>query len=104
MLMIMNTPKVHRRNKNLFDTWSIVHLGIGICLGWIVTPFVALAIMTLWEPFEIFVLSPILKRFGIVFGFESIQNSLSDIFFNTVGVTLGAFVLGAVASPPFHLF
>ncbi len=100
----MTANKLHSRNKNLFDKWSIMHLSIGVCLGWVMTPFVALALMTLWEPFEIFVLSPVLKRFGIIFGFESIQNSLSDVFFNTAGVTIGAFVLGAAVSPPFYIF
>ncbi len=99
----MKTNK-HHRNKNLFDGWSTVHLTIGILMGWLMAPFFALLIMTLWEPFEIFVLSPLLRRFGINFGYESIQNSLSDILFNTVGVTLGAFVLGAMVAPPLHLF
>lgn len=67
-------------------------------------PVIALSIMVLWEPIEIFVLSPLLARRGITFGFESLRNSLSDIVFDTVGVLIGAFVLGALISPPFYLF
>lgn len=76
----------------------------GVMLGWIMAPFAALVIMVLWEPLEILVLSPLLARFGVTFGFESLKNSLSDIFFDAVGVVLGAFALGALAAPPFHLF
>lgn len=94
----------HRRNETLFDKWSIIHLFTGVILGWIMDPFIALVIMTLWEPLEIFVLSPILAKAGIIFGFESLQNSLSDIFFNILGVTIGAFALTALFAPPIHLF
>lgn len=94
----------HRRNDTLFDGWSLTHLLWGLVLGWVMNPVIALAIMVLWEPLEIFVLSPILARFGIVFGFESLRNSLSDIVFDTLGVLLGAFVLTALFAPPFHLF
>lgn len=92
------------RNGTLFDRWSIIHLSTGIILGWVVNPFVAFAVMTLWEPFEIFVLSPFLSRFGIVFGYESLRNSLSDIFFNTVGIMLGYWVLTSLIAAPFQLF
>jgi hypothetical protein len=92
------------RNDSLYDRWSLVHLVTGILLGWIMAPFVALSVMVLWEPLEIFVLSPLLSRFGIVFGYESLRNSLSDIVFNFLGVALGAWVLTAIAIPPFHLF
>ena len=67
-------------------------------------PFVALTIMVLWEPLEVFVLSPLLAKRGIVFGYESIQNSLSDIFFDVIGVFLGAYVLTNIYNPPFFLF
>lgn len=93
-----------KRNGNLFDRWSIVHLVTGIIMGWVMQPFVALSIMVLWEPLEILVLSPVLDRFGIVFGYESIRNSLSDIFFDVIGVALGAWLLSAIATPPFHVF
>lgn len=92
-----------QRNDSLFDTWSIVHLLTGILLGWVMSPFVALIIMILWEPLEILVLSPILAKFGIVFGFESLRNSLSDIFFDTMGVIAGAYILNSLIEPPFFL-
>lgn len=93
-----------KRNGALFDSWSIVHLVTGVALGWLMDPFVALVIMVLWEPLEILILSPLLKRFGIIFGYESLRNSLSDIFFNVVGVVLGAWALSAIVEPPFQLF
>jgi len=92
------------RNGALYDKWSLVHLVAGVGLGWVMVPFVALLIMVLWEPLEIFVLSPLLARFDIVFGYESLNNSLSDIVFNCLGVALGVWALTAIAVPPFHLF
>lgn len=93
-----------KRNGRLFDRWSVVHFCTGVAMGWIMAPFTALVIMTLWEPLEIFVLSPILRRFGIIFGFETLRNSLSDIVFNTFGIIVGAYVLIELIKPPFHLF
>ncbi len=49
--------------------------------------------MAAWEPFEIFVLSPLLARRGIIFGFETWRNSLSDIIFNTLGVCIGLLII-----------
>jgi len=92
------------RNDTLFDVWSIVHLITGIIFGWIMDPFVALSIMILWEPLEILVLSPLLWRRRILFGHETIRNSLSDIFFDVIGVALGAWGLTAIAGSPIHLF
>jgi hypothetical protein len=43
-------------------------------------------------------------RFGIEFGYETIRNSLSDIVFDCAGVVLGYWLLGALFTPPFHLF
>ncbi len=97
------TPKPNR-NGNLFDRWSVVHVVTGILLGWLMDPFTALAIMVLWEPLEILVLSPLLAKRGISFGYESLRNSLSDIFFDVIGVGLGAWLLTEVAAAPFHLF
>lgn len=94
----------HRRNDALYDLWSLVHLLTGIAMGWVMAPFVALLAMVLWEPLEILILSPFLARFGILFGHESLRNSLSDIFFDCVGVALGYWVLRAVVDPPFVLF
>ncbi|MGC1176832.1 MAG: hypothetical protein WA843_02075 [Candidatus Saccharimonadales bacterium] len=93
-----------KRNGALFDRWSVVHLCSGVVMGWVIAPFVALSLMVLWEPLEIFVLSPILGHFGILFGYESLQNSLSDIFFDVVGVALGYWLLTALVAPPLHLF
>jgi len=92
------------RNNALFDNWSIVHLCSGIIFGWTMPPFIALAILVLWEPFEILILSPFLARFGIIFGYETIRNSLSDIFFDTVGVVIGFYVLAHFFNPPLQLF
>jgi hypothetical protein len=93
-----------QRNNSLFDKWSIVHLLTGIMLGWIMDPFYALLIMTLWEPLEIFVLSPILSRFGINFGYESAKNSMSDMIFNVGGLLIAIYGLTKLVTPPFHLF
>lgn len=92
------------RNSNLFDIWSVVHLLTGVAMGWVMDPFVALALMVLWEPFEILILSPQLAKKGIVFGHESLRNSLSDIFFDVVGVAIGASVILSISEPPFSLF
>jgi hypothetical protein len=67
-------------------------------------PFVGLLIMVLWEPLEVLVLSPFLARFQILFGHESLRNSLSDIFFDGVGVAVGYWVLLPLVDPPFTLF
>lgn len=93
-----------KRNGYIFDLWSIIHFCAGVLLGWLLDPFAALVIMVLWEPFEIFVLSPFLMRFNVVFGYETLRNSLSDILFDTLGVIVGAVVLTPIISPPFHLF
>lgn len=94
----------HRRNDSLFDGWSVVHLLTGVAMGWVMPPFIALALMILWEPLEILVLSPLLARYGITFGYESLRNSLSDIVFDTAGVYIGAYVLAERFLPPFTLF
>lgn len=92
------------RNDLLFDVWSLVHLVTGILMAWVMDPFVALLIMVLWEPLEILVLSPLLAQAGIVFGHESLRNSLSDIFFDCLGVAIGWWVVSRLWDPPFHLF
>lgn len=94
----------HRRNDALVDIWSLVHLVTGILGGWLVDPFIALLVMVLWEPLEILVLSPFLGRRGILFGHESLRNSLSDIAFDGLGVAIGWWGLTALWDPPFHLF
>lgn len=94
----------HRRNDAFFDAWSIVHVLTGIAFGWVMDPFVGLLIMVLWEPLEILVLSPFLARFGILFGHESLKNSMSDVLFDAIGVALGYWVLTPLVDPPFVLF
>lgn len=93
-----------KRNNVLFDNWSIVHLTSGILIGWTVRPLYALALMIAWEPLENFILSPILAKVNLVFGYESLKNSVSDIIFDTVGITLGALLITWMIDPPFHFF
>ena len=88
----------------MFDPWSIVHLGSGVIAGWIMPPFIALSVLVLWEPLEVLVLSPLLSRFGIVFGHESLRNVLSDIIFDFAGVLIGLLLLTPLINPPFSLF
>ena len=76
----------------------------GVVMGWLMEPFLALVLMILWEPLEIFVLSPLMARFGIEFGYESWRNAISDIIFDAAGIALGVYVLGALVDPPFTLF
>src|SRR5687767_1644506 len=92
-----------KRNGALFDIWSLVHMFTGIILGWLINPYVALALMIAWEPLEIFVISPLVARIGIVFGYENLSNSLSDIVFDTLGVLIGAYFLTYLLQPPLHL-
>lgn len=87
----------------MFDKWSIVHISTGIVFGWLVNPILAVLIMTLWEPLEIFVISPLLAKVGIEFGYESLRNSLSDILFNTVGILLGATIMRFLIDRPFSV-
>lgn len=92
------------RNDALIDWWSAVHLVTGVGLAWIMHPALALAIMVAWEPFEIFILSPLLAKIGITFGYETLRNSLSDIFFDIVGVAIGYLLFAQLFEPPFYLF
>lgn len=78
--------KKQMRNDRLIDMWSLVHLVSSGALAWAIGPLAAFVMVTLWEPFEIFVLSPLLAKRGIIFGYESWRNSLSDICFNSIGI------------------
>ena len=49
-------------------------------------PIPTLVITFLWEPIEIFILSPVLARRDILFGHETLRNSLSDLVVNSAGV------------------
>jgi hypothetical protein len=93
-----------KRNDKLFDTWSIVHFCSGVAFAWVMPPFTALVLLVLWEPLENLVLSPILAKFDIVFGYETIRNSLSDIFFDTAGILFSMYILLKLVDPPFRLF
>lgn len=94
-----------RRNDRLIDVWSGVHVVTAMAMGWVMDPFVALVILILYEPLEIFILCPISMRlFDYPFGYESWRNSFSDIVFDAVGVAIGYLGLTAVHAPPFHLF
>ena len=92
------------RNNDVFDNWSIVHCLTGVFMGWVMPPQIALLLMAAWEPFEILVISPIVARHGIVFGYETLKNSFSDIIADTLGIFIGAFILANLFDPPFYLF
>lgn len=96
--------RTHPRNGALFDNWSIVHLVTGGVMGWLMNPWIALLLMAAWEPLEIFILSPLLAKLGIEFGYETWRNSISDIFFDIVGILIGYFLLSQFATPPFRLW
>lgn len=101
VMQFMRAP----RNDTLVDLWSITHFVWGAALGWVMFPFWALLLLILWEPIEIFVLSPLVhKVLGKEFGHETLRNSLSDILFDAAGVAAGAYVLRALVDPPFILF
>ena len=89
--------KKHKRNDKLVDIWSLVHVVSSAGLAWLIGPVAAFIVVTLWEPLEIFVLSPLLAKRGIVFGYETWRNSLSDILFNSLGISL-AVLLQAMSS------
>ncbi len=81
------------RNNKLFDRWSLVHVATSIILAMILHPLVALLIVWLWEPFELFILSPLLGKFGIVFGHETLRNVISDLIFDLIGVLAGWLII-----------
>lgn len=89
------------RNNRLVDVWSVVHVVSGAGLMWLLgtyagwTPFAVWLLMLIYEPIEIFVLSPLLEKCGILFGYEGWRNSLSDICFNTLGIGV-ALLLGGL--------
>lgn len=76
------------RNARLVDWWSLTHVAWGIILSILAGPFLALLLLTLWEPFEVLVLSPLAARRGVEFGHESFRNSFMDLAFNAMGVLL----------------
>lgn len=87
----MPTTK-QKRNDKIADKWSLVHFTTGIALVVLLQNVSVLVLwlgMAAWEPLEIFVISPLLAKRGITFGYESWRNSLSDIVFNTLGLVVG---------------
>lgn len=75
---------------------------VGILFGWAVHPGLAWIVMAVWEPFEIFVVHPVVHRLtGFHFGYESWRNSLADIAYNTLGLAIGFFVARPLLPPPF---
>ncbi len=87
--MNKNNPKnTNARNNSIVDIWSFIHIASSAGLAYLIGPIPALIAVTLWEPFEIFVLSPALGHFNILFGHESLRNSMSDLAFNILGVLL----------------
>jgi hypothetical protein len=96
--------KPELRNNQVYDGWSLVHFLTGILLGWLVNPVAGIIIMVLWEPLEILILSPLLKKFGIVFGYETFKNSVSDIVADSLGILIGYYLIRLLLSPPLSLF
>src|SRR5258708_1423287 len=89
------------RNAKVYDAWSYVHVFSGTRVGWLLPAPLALLLIALHEPFETQLLSPFLwKRFGIIYGYEALPNSLGDIGFGTLGLIIGHFVLGMLISTP----
>jgi hypothetical protein len=77
-------------NGRIIDWWSLVHLVTGVVMGAVINPFIAIALMVLYEPFEIYIIYPMMyQNFGIVFGNESWVNSMSDIVIDVIGVCIG---------------
>ncbi len=77
----------------MVDVWSATHVAWGIVLTPLLGPWWALLLLAVWEPVEIFVVSPLLARFGIDFGRESFVNSVSDLAFDAIGVAIGWYVV-----------
>src|SRR4051812_32715671 len=108
VILMKKLPKIKKllpkRNDVLFDNWSLAHLTSGVLLGWTIRPLFALALLIAWEPLEIFILSPILAKLNLVFGYKTLKNSLSDIFFDSIGFLIGPLILPLLVAPPFHFF
>jgi hypothetical protein len=77
------------RNRTAVDIWSLTHIVWAAMLTLVVGPVYAFVLMALWEPLEIYGLSPLMAKWGIEFGHEGWQNTVSDIGFNLLGVLVG---------------
>ena len=82
-----------KKHPDWFDWWTLTHVAWGIVLVFFLTPFWALVLLVLWEPFEVGVLSPLLARFGICFGDEALRNSMGDIIGDVAGVAIGWYLI-----------
>ncbi len=89
----MRKPAQKPRNNSFVDMWSFIHLFNSVILCLLLGPGIAFAIAVLWEPLEIFIISPLVAKLGITFGHETIRNSLSDIVFDAIGVAIGILIL-----------
>ena len=87
------------RNARLYDSWSNIHALTGILFGLTFPALPAIVVMALWEPFEVFLLSPRLMKRGIVFGYEAWPNSVSDIVFDALGVAIGTLLAVHLGRP-----
>lgn len=92
------------RNSKLYDIWSINHVVTGMIFGVLMAPVPAILIMAAWEPLEIFVISPIMAKFGILFGYEALINAISDIVFDAIGYAIGYFILSQFIGPEYRIF
>ena len=95
--LLKNPPP---RNARLYDAWSTVHILTGILFGLIFPILPAFVVMVLWEPLEVLLLSPFLMRRGIIFGYEALPNSLTDILFDAVGIALSYAVVTHIGQLP----
>jgi len=93
---------VRSRNNVLLDKWSLVHITSGVLLGWLLPPILALVLLVLWEPLEILVLSPLLHKVGINFGYETLKNSLSDIVYDVIGFLIGYYIITKLVTLVFN--
>lgn len=83
------------QNWSLVDIWSFTHIAWGCVFGFLLPPVYAFMLLALYEPLEVYVLSPIAyKQFGIVFGNEGLANSLADLVFNAIGIALALYLFG----------
>lgn len=89
------TNEEHRteRNNRFFDKWSVIHFVTSMLFTLIIGPKLALLIVFLWEPFEIYILSRVLEKIEVRFGDETLKNSLSDLLFDSIGVAVGYAIL-----------
>ncbi len=82
------------RNGKLVDLWSLMHFASGIISVAFLPAWIAFILLAAWEPLENFIISPIAWRyFKINFGHESLQNAISDIVFDALGISFGLLLI-----------